>query len=319
MRTILCMMILTATIGVAAEPVLTPDEARLLKSVESLTPTDAVARLRTVKAPSPAILFAIGSALARAGEQRAAAEAFLAAATAMPGFGRARLNAAKLFMRLDEYKQAAAQLLRLADGMGTDMDAGAGAGAAPGEVWLLLAQCHLRNGDLLAAEAAAACAVALRPADCNAALLWMQALAALPDGLPRAAVIARQLLAQSPTDTTCWRLCAAAEITQEHYQRAMDILETAGRFGADDPQMRLSLLELMLQRNITGPAVKLALSLLADNNMTPELFVLSLRTCRENRDTTSATKLLDALTPDFAKRLPPGTIEAPSPQSVPQP
>ncbi len=248
-----CLTILLALLCTswAELPKLSSQEAELLKSVEQLSPAQAVQAIegKLPENAGAALLFSYGALCYKAGQLENARQSFLRAVELAPDFEAARLNAAKVMMREQLYAEAVPHLVML---LSTKADA---------ELWLLLAQCRLCLKEFLAAEKAASTAIALKPDAKEAQLILLQALASQPGRLPEASALARQLLKDAPTDSRLWSIWASAELEADHPNKAMDILETAKHFGAADIPMLETLLDLTINLNFAPQVSQLAMEL----------------------------------------------------------
>lgn len=270
-----------------AQPLLSRQEAELLKRAEPLPPAQAVSLIEAElpEEAGAAMLFALGGLYYKAGRMAQARECFLRAAELAPEFGRARLNAAKLMMGDGLEAEAVPHLTKLISSPG---------GEALHEIWLLLAQCRLAMGENLAAEKAASNAVALKPGQGGAELLLLRAIAAQPGRSQEAASLARSLLKGNPGEGRLWAVWASAELEQGRHDKAMEILEAARCFQAADQEMEETLLELAVSRNYAPLACRLALEMHGRGELPPRLAQATLACLQEDKRVTLARKLLDA-------------------------
>lgn len=268
----------------AAEPLLSQTEAELLKTMEKLPPAQAVIQLQKAITPesSPALLFTLGAFFVKAGDKHAAQKAFMDAVHAYPDFHRARLNAAKLMIEAEDFPGAAKNLIYLISKPDSENT---------GILWLLLSQCHLRNNNPIAAEAAAKNAVALCPDDKNARLLLLQALANQNGRLSEAASVARQELLHNHQDPRLWSLWASAELENDNQLKALTILETARRFKAADSSMLATLLDLCISHERFKQATELAVFLLKDGKLSANQF------------SAAVNAIQDADIPEFSRKI----------------
>ena len=268
-------------------PQLRSQEAELLKKVEGLPPVQAIQYLEGHEpaSPSAALCFALGALYYRAELLTQARQSFLRAVELAPDFEAARLNAAKVMMREQLHQEAVAHLVHLLSGHPQNNIA---------ELWLLLAQCRLKQGQPLAAEKAVSNAIALRPEAKDAQLLLLQAIAAQPGRLDEASSLARQLLKENPNDSRLWSIWATAELEAEHADKAMDILETAKMFDAADLPMQEALLDLTINRNFAQQASRLAMELHTTGKLSPQRAQVVIDYLQEAEQPQLARTLLDA-------------------------
>ena len=280
-----CLAILLAALcAIGAElPKLSSQEAELLKSVEQLPPVQAVQALegKLPENASAAMHFSLGALSFKAGLLEKARQSFLRAVELAPEFDAARLNAAKVMMREEHYAEAIPHLTRL---ISTKGDA---------ELWMLLSQCRLCKREYLAAEKAAANAIALKPEAKEAQLLLLQALASQPGRLAEASSLAQQLLKETPTDSRLWSIWASAELEAEHPNKAMDVLETAKHYGAADRPMLETLLDLTINRHFAQQACQLALDLHRQGKLSAQRAEAVIAYLQDERHPQLARSLLD--------------------------
>ncbi len=293
-----CLAILLAVFSCclwADLPRLSSKEAELLKSVENLPPEQAVQAIEASlpEDASAALHFSFGVLCYRADRLPQARQSFLRSLELAPDFDEARLNAAKMMMREHLYSEAVPHLIQLASKNGQEN---------PAELWLLLAQCRLKLGQLLAAEKAVSNAIALNPDAQDAQLILLQAIAAQPGRLDEASSLARQLLKKKPTDSRLWSLWASAELEAEHPNKAMDILETARHFGAADVPMLETLLDLTINRNFAPQACQLAMELHKTGNLSPQRAQLVIEYLQNAEQSHLARTLLDATTSQLPEK-----------------
>ena len=288
LRIVAVMLLSGGWLLAQSEPLLSKQEAELLKSAEALSPLEAV-RLIDAEKPEKAsagMFFALGGFYYKAGMATQARESYLRAVELAPDFAKARLNAVKLMMADGLEREAVPHLSTLLSSRSSgDLS----------ELWLLLAQCRLRLGEHLAAEKAVANAIALKGDDLGAQLLLLQAIAAQPGRIQEAASLARGLLKGNPADSRLWSIWASAELEAGHCAKAMEILETADCFQATDLAMRETLLELAIDQNFAPMACHLALELQGRGELSPKHAQAALDYLQNAKRTLLARELLDAL------------------------
>ena len=284
-----CFAILLASLCcIRAElPQLRSQEAELLKKIENLPPVQAIQYIEGHKpaSPSAALCFSFGALYYQAELWEQARQSFLRAVELAPDFDAARLNAAKVMMREQLYQEAVPHLVHLLSGHPQNNIA---------ELWLLLAQCRLKQGQPLAAEKAVSNAIAFNSETKEAQLLLLQAIAAQPGRLDEASSLARQLLKGTPRDSRLWSIWASAELEAEHPNKAMDILETAKMFAAADLPMQEALLDLTVNRGFAHQACQLALEMHDQGILTPKRAQTAIEYLQEAGQPHLARALLDA-------------------------
>jgi cytochrome c-type biogenesis protein CcmH/NrfG len=232
------------------DPALSAAETQLLAQAADLAKTDPLKAAQTLRAQttteSSAVLpFTAAAYSLQAGGEEAAVADLDDALRRQPDFPRARINLAKLLLRLQRYREAAAHLRPLL--RAADQD--------PVELGRLLGFALLSDGYAVAAEAAYRQALVWSPEDPELTLGLLKSLS----DQGRAAdlePLARAQLLRQPAEARWWRLLANAASARGDTRQALVLLDCARRLGLADAEMLAGLGDLYAAQGLSAAAAE---------------------------------------------------------------
>lgn len=226
------------------EPSVSAADAEVLAAAAELAkadPAKAAAQIRARLTPtsSAALPFTAAGYSIQAGHDAQAIADLEEALRRDPSYHRARLNLAKILIRLERQREAAEHLRELLRQPGQD----------PAELWRLLAFALLADGHAAAAEAAYCQALVWAPDDPELISGLLKSL--LDQGRGRdAEPIARAQLQMHPDDVRWWRLLVNAAIDAGEPRQAIILLDCCRRLGLANADMLAALGDLYIDQGL---------------------------------------------------------------------
>ncbi len=277
-----------AAVASADEPPVSPGDAQLLAAAAGLAKTDpakAAAQLRAQLTASsgPVVPFTAAGYSIQAGRDADAVGDLEEALRRDPSFRRARLNLAKVLMRLERQREAAEHLRALLRQPGQD----------PAEVWRLLAFALLADGHSAAAEAAYCQALVWAPEDAELISGLLKSL--LDQGRGRdAEPIARAQLQLHPDEVRWWRLLVNAAIASGEPRQALVLLDCTRRLGIANADMLAALGDLYIDQGLYRAAAD-TYAAAGSTPLPPERLLRAADALVALQQADQAQRLLDAL------------------------
>ncbi len=285
------------------EPAVSPADAQLLAAAAEIAredPARAAAHLRSqLTAESGAMVpFAAAGYSLQAGRDAEAVGDLEEAVRRAPSFARARLNLAKVLLRLERPGEAAGHLRHLLREQAPD----------PAEVWRLLAFALLAEGHAPAAEAAYCQALVWDPQDAELISGLLKSL--LDQGRGRdAAPIARAQLQLHPEDPRWWSLLANSALDAGEPRQAIVFLDCSRRLGVATPDMLAALGDLYIDQGLYRAAAE-TYAAAAGAPPPPERLLRAAEALVHLQQADEAARLLEAASERSSELTPPQQVAA---------
>lgn len=230
------------------EPIVSRNEAALLKETEEMASTDLSLAITTLKKAidsdsSPALDFALGCFYYERDDARSAINALRQALIKMPAFHRARENLAKILFQEGDYAAAATEMAYLLDTNYTTKK----------ELWKMLGHAYLKANKPMASEVAYRNALVYSPDDRELPILLIQTLLEQEKYSETRSLIAREL-AVTPLREELWKLYANIDLSSDRHMEALVRLECAYRLGIAGPEILVTLGDLYLEQGLADEA-----------------------------------------------------------------
>ncbi|RLC46794.1 MAG: hypothetical protein DRH70_04780 [Candidatus Coatesbacteria bacterium] len=223
----------------AQEPIVSSQEAKLLRQVAQLADTDPEAAIKLLASKvtpqsSAALDLALGNLEFQQGRLEEAEEAYRAALKKFPAFARARMNLAQVLIRQEKLSHVTEVLRPVLI-----------SGQAGPEAFTLLGYAFLLQGQLLPAETAYRQALLLKPDDVNTSLGLAKCLLE-QERYHEAIRLLEGLVEREPQRSQLWLLLANAYLALEKPRQAIVKLECARRLGIASAEVLATLGDLYL-------------------------------------------------------------------------